>query len=305
MVNAINTLKSQWEQEIVPTLQANTIGKMLMPMNTDLSGKGIGVLSIDTFNYVARASAVINYDIQQDNSDRVDLTSGNLKIPLQQDDVTIPRRDWDAYELKGVPLESDLATDMAANVSIQQNNLIIDGWKPNGSTYDIKGMYQVANNSVSGQDFDTFGNALKTTAEAITALKADKIYSAGYNLTLSSLNYAELMGSYSTAGVSEYDLVLRMLNSDAGGQVTGRILEGTALSAGTGMVSPVASQENRRYFDLIEPQEPSLSSWYTDGNIETGDINFRLLGALIPRFKHLNGSGLDDCICKITGLDSS
>lgn len=305
MANALATLGKQWDDEIIPTLKANSIGKMLIPINTELSGKGIGALSIDTFNYVARGSAQINYNIQQNIEDKVDITTGNLKIPLLQDDVLIPRRDWDAYELKGIPLEADIANDMAANVAVQQTALIVDGWKPDGTNYSINGMYNVANNSVTGSDFDTFGNALKTTAEAIAALKTDSIYSAGYNLSLSSLNFAELMGSYSSSGVSEYELVIKMLNTDTGGQAAGRVFEATDLAAGTGMVSPVASQENRRYFDLVEPLEPTHNLWYADGNVDNGDIKARLLGAMVPRFKHLNSSGKDNCICKITGLDSS
>ena len=304
MANALAELGKQWDDVIVPVLQTNAIGKMLMPINTDLSGKGLGALSIDTFNYVARGSAQISYNIQQNIEDRVDITVGDLKIPVLQDDVVIPRRDWDAYALRGVPLEDDIANDMAAKVATQMTSLVVMGWKPDGTNYTIKGMYQVADNTVAGSDFDTFGNALKTVAAAISKLKEDGIYSAGYNLCLSSLNYAELLGSYSSAGVSEYEAVLNMLNADATGQV-GRVFDCGDLAAGTGMVAPVASQENRRYFDIVEPQEPTFSLWYADGNTESGDVKTRLLGAAVPRFKHLDSSGKDDCVCTITGLDSS
>lgn len=304
MTNALAEIGKQWDYEIVPVLQTNAIGRMLLPLNTELSGKGLGALSIDTFNYVARGSAKINYNIQQNIEDRVDITVGDLKIPVLQDDVVIPRRDWDAFELRGIPLENDIANDMAAKVAAQMTTLIVQGWKPDGTNYAIKGMFQVANNTVTGYDFDTFGNALKTVAEAIGKLKEDGVYSAGYNLCLSSLNYAELLGSYSSAGISEYEAVLNMLNSDANGRV-GRIFECSDLAAGTGMVAPVASQENRRYFDIVEPLEPTFSLWYSDGNTESGDVKTRLLGAAVPRFKHLNSSGKDNCICTITGLDSS
>ena len=304
MANALAELGKQWDDVIVPVLQTNAIGKMLMPINTDLSGKGLGALSIDTFNYVARGSAQISYNIQQNIEDRVDITVGDLKIPVLQDDVVIPRRDWDAYALRGVPLEDDIANDMAAKVATQMTSLVVMGWKPDGTNYTIKGMYQVADNTVAGSDFDTFGNALKTVAAAISKLKEDGIYSAGYNLGLSSLNYAELLGSYSSAGVSEYEAVLNMLNADATGQI-GRVFDCGDLAAGTGMVAPVASQENRRYFDIVEPQEPTFSLWYADGNTESGDVKTRLLGAAVPRFKHLDSSGKDDCVCTITGLDSS
>jgi hypothetical protein len=306
MPNTLAELGKQWDDDIVPVLRANSIGKMLMPVNTELSGKGLGVLTVETMKYVARSAAAINYDIQQDIEDSVDITSSPLHIPVQQDDVKIKRRDWEAYLEKGVPIENDLALDMAANIAAQQSTLIADGWKPDGTNYAVKGMYQVANNSVTGSDFDTYGNALATVAAAISELKQDAIYSPGYNLVLSSLNYAELEASYSTAGISEYEQVLKMLNRDAApGAMPGRVFEGTDLAAGTGMIAPIATQENRRFFDIIETQEPKHHLWFKDGNEESGDIMVRQVGAMIPRFKHLDSSGKDNCVCTITGLDAS
>lgn len=306
MVNALANLKNQWDKDIVPTLYAQDISKQLMPVNPALSNKGLGVLSIDTLKYVARGSAATNFDIQQDIEDAVDISSAALKIPVQQDDVKIKRRDWEAYVLNGIPISSDLAQDMAANIAVQRTALVVNGWKPDGTNYDILGMYQVANNTVAGADFDTFGNAYKTVAACLKELKADKIYSPGYNLVLAGLNYAELMGSISSTGVSEAKMVLDLLNSDAPpGTQPGRIFEGTDLAAGTGMVAPIAAQANLRYFDLIETQEPINHLWFEDGNEVSGDIKARQVGAMVPRFKHLNSQGKDPCICTITSLDSS
>lgn len=306
MTNALAELGKEWDSDIVPVLRAASIGKMLIPVNPELSGKGLGVLTVETMQYVARGAAAINYDIQQDIEDTVDITSSPLHIPVQQDDAKIKRRDWDAYMYKNVPIENDLALDMAANIVAQQSTLIVDGWKPDGTNYSVKGMFQVANNTVSGSDFDTYGGALATVAAAISELKQDAIYSPGYNMVLSSLNYAELEASYSTAGISEYEQVLKMLNRDAApGALPGRIIEGTDLAAGTGMIAPIATQENRRYFDIIETQEPEHHLWYKDGNVDSGDIMVRQVGAMIPRFKHLNSSGKDNCVCTITGLDAS
>lgn len=303
MTNALAELGKRWDDAIVPVLRANSIGKMLMPVNPELSGKGLGVLTIETMKYVARSAAAINYDIQQDIEDTVDITSTPLSIPVQQDDVKIKRRDWEAYIEKGVPIENDLALDMAANIAAQQSTLIADGWKPDGSNYAVKGMYQVANNTVSGSSFATYGNALSAVASAISELKNDAIYSPGYNLTVATSQHAELEASYTTAGVSEYEQVLKMLNRDAApNTMPGRIIEGTDLTDGTAMVSPIATQENRRFFDIIETQEPEHHLWYKDGNVKTGDIMVRQVGAMIPRFKHLNSSGKDDCICTITSI---
>lgn len=306
MVNALANLQNQWDNEIVPTLYAQETWRRLMPVNPKLSNKGIGVLNIKTLKHVARANAVINMDIQQDIADTVDIQADTLNIPVQQDDTIIKNRDWQAYKIQNLPIESDLAMDMAANIATQRNGLVSMGWKPDGTNFDIKGMYQVADNTVSGLDFDTFGNAYKTFAAAIKELKVDKIYSQGYNAVVSSLNYAELEGSVTSTGVDEMSLVLKLLNRDAPqGSMPGAVIECSDLAAGTAMVAPVASQANLRYFDVIETQEPYHHMWFKDGNEDSGDIMVRQLGAMVPRFKHLNSQGKDPCVCTITGLDSS
>jgi hypothetical protein len=305
MVNALATLGRKFDNEIVPTLQANGIAKMLMPVNPAFNGLGLGVLSVETMNYVARSSAVIEYDIQQEIGDPVDVTGNIIKIPVQQDDSVIKRRNWDAYIQKGVPLESDLAQDMAVNVAVQQNALVVNGWAPNGTDYLIKGMYQVAGNTYGGADSGTFGNVLKNVAQAIVKLKEDKIYSRGYNLGLAPFNAGELDSSLSN-GIAEYQLVLDLLNKGfPKGTGPGQIIECEDLAAGTGFVAPVPTPENKRFMDLAEPQIPVNQVWYQDGNEESGDIKIRQIGAMVPRFKHLTAAATDPCICTITGMGSS
>lgn len=305
MANELATLGRQFDKAIVPTLQANSIAKMLMPVNPAFNGMGLGVLSIETMNYVARASAVTEYDIQQEIGDSVDITGKITKIPVQQDDAVIKRRNWDAYIQKGVPIQNDLAQDMAVNVAIDQNKLVVDGWAPNGTDYLIKGLYQVAANTYGGADSGTFGNVLKNVAQAIGKLKEDKVYSRGYNLGIASFNANELDASIQY-GVSEYQLVLDLLNKGfPKGGGPGQIIECTDLTAGTGFVAPVPTPENLRFFDLAEPQIPVNQVWYQDGNVDSGDIKVRQIGAMVPRFKHLTATTTDNCVCTITGMGSS
>ena len=300
MANALKDLGKAWDADIVAVLGEQTIGRKLIPKNETLSGKGIGMTSVETRAYTARSDAVINYDIQEDIEDAVDITSKTLKIPVQQDDARIKRRDWEAYKLAGVPIDNDIAIDMAANVAEKEDAMIINGWAPDGSNYYVKGMYQVANNTYGGAGFETAGKALAAVANAIALLRADKIYSVGWNLVLNPVQYGELDASYSTTLGLEYDAVLKMLNRNAPGS-PGRIYESSSIVAGTGMVAPVATAANKRFFDLVIAQEPKHDIWYETSE-DTGPIRARLLGALVPRFKHLDGSDLDNCICTLTGI---
>ena len=304
--NALATLGRVFDTSIVPTLQANSIGKMLMPVNPDLSKKGLGVLSVETLNYVARASAVTDYEINQGLGDAVDITGKITKIPIQQDDAIIKRRNWDAYIQRGVPITADLANDMAVNIALQQNKLIVDGWAPNGTTYLIKGMFQVAKNTFSGSDSGTYGNMLKNAAGALGVLKGtEKVYSKGYNLVLPTFNMGELDAQIQY-GVSESSLILELLNRGfPKGTGPGQIIESTDLTSGYGYVAPVATPENQRFCDLVETQIPTNQLWYDNGNEESGDVHVRQIGALVPRFKHLTAAATDPCVCAISGMGSS
>ena len=200
--------------------------------------------------------------------------------------------------MNGTPIDNDIAFDMAANVTIAEDALIVDGWKPDDTNYEIKGMYKVAGNTTGGSTFGTNGNARKAVAAAIGMLKADKIYSMGWNLTLNHAEHAKLMASCNSSGVEEYDQVLKLLNY---GGVGGQIFETSNIAAGTGMVSPVATPANIRFFDLVEAQRPKHELWFEEPK-NTGPVKARLLGAVVPRFKHLDSSDEDDCICTITGI---
>lgn len=303
----LENLRKQFDDSVVPVLRAQSVGRQLMPVNAKLSGKGLGVLTVDTLQYVARAGAITNYDIQNDNEDTVDIKSFPTRIPVQQDDVLIKYRDWKAYQLKGIPLENDLSTDMTSNIVAEQDKLIVDGWKPDGTNYEIKGLYNVAGNTVSASDGGTYGNLKSAVTSGISLLKADGVYSVGYNLGLASFNFAEAMDSENSTGKEELPAILKILNSSApNGSQPGQIIEVPDLTAGTGMITPVASQANLRFFDIIETQTPQNNLWYADGNTKTGDIKMQQTAALVPRFKHLNTSTMTDvCVCSITGLGNS
>jgi len=302
MVNALANLGKSWDKDIVPVLHAQTLARKLIPRSV-LSGKGLGMTSVETRAYTATAGAVINYEIIQDNEEKVDVTAKTLKIPVQQDDRTIMRRTWESYILHGTPLDNDMALDMVANIAAQEDALVINGWKPDGTNYELKGMFQVANNTYAGSDFATYGNTIKAVAAGLALLRTDKIYSAGYNLILTPTQYAELEASESTTGKAEYDRVLAMLNRNAPGN-PGVIYESTSLSdasANCGIISPAATPANRRFFDLVIAAEPFHDLWIA-GSQKTGDIHVRQLGAMVPRFKHLNSSNKDNCICTLTGV---
>jgi len=302
----LTRLKNEFDPTITPVLTAQSVGRMLMPINEKLSNQGLGVLTIDVLRYVARSGAITNYDIQKNIEDTIDLAQDQIRIPVQQDAVRIKHRDWLAYQKKKITIEADISTDMTKNIAKEQDKVIVDGWKPQGTNYLIKGMYQVAGNSVTGADSGTYGNVKTAVVSSISKLKLSGVYSRGYNLSMASFNYGELMDSENSTGKEESPAILKILNAAApNGTMPGQIVEVPDLAAGTAMVSPVAAQENLMYFDIIETQVPE-NDVYFETNSSKSDIMMEQVGALVPRFKHLDTSTMTDpCVCKIISLGTS
>ncbi|MCK5012729.1 MAG: encapsulin [Candidatus Omnitrophica bacterium] len=295
MVSALEAIGKHLDREIVPVLKSQSIIRKLIPLNKQLSGKGIGLTAVETFNYAATGGASTDYMIQEHQSDTMDITSDTLKIPVQQQEITIDARTWKMLTSNGTKIESDSAAEMAANISVEQDTNGIQSWKPDGTNVEIDGLYSVAGNTYAGASFDTYGNAILAATNAKKELKADNIRSSAYNLTLHGDQYAELEGSLSTTGVEEMPQVKRILG--AGGEV----LESNDLTAGTGMVTPIASQENKRFFDLVEAQAP-VNRVFVIGDPETSPVHIRQVAAMTQRFKHLDSSDNDACVCTVTGI---
>ena len=78
-----------------------------------------------------------------------------------------------------MPIENDIAIDMAANIAARQTSLITMGWQPNGAKYAINGMFNVAKNTVTagGHISAKFGNFATGVSSAIATLKKNGVYS--------------------------------------------------------------------------------------------------------------------------------
>ena len=303
MTNALVDVGRQWDKEIIPVLRATSVGRKLIARNNKLSGKGIGNTSVKSYGYGASAAAVTNYHLITDYGDTVNVEDATVAIPIQQDEIRIHRRTYDSMVYDGMTPQSDQAQDMAMKPSVELDQLIIDGWKPDGTNYEIKGLYQVAGNSTAGADFGTYGNAVISCGTLIGLLQDDTIYSEGYNLTLATAQYQQLLGSISSTGVREMPQVLEMLNAGIpdGQPKPGRIYQSSVLTAATGLITPVATEANMIYMDLIEAQQPTNTLYYENGNTERGDIILQQIGAAVPRFRRLS-SGVTNAVGKFTAI---
>ena len=286
MVNAIANIAKYFDKELIIPLQQRFIGRKLLPKNPELSGKGVGMESVDVWTLAALADATIALGLPEEFGDTADVVGDTLNIPILSEPFNIPRRMYESYRLAGIGIDSALSLEAAYRVQLKEEALILDGWAPDGTNYVINGLYQAAGNTeATADDFATYGNAVDKTGLAIAELETDSIYGS-YNMVLNPVQKNELSGSYSTTGASEWDQVMKMLNG-------GEILSSPTQTAATGML---LATSNKAYGDLVIPldyknqvkEDPKLG--------DLSPLYGMVYEALAPRIKQTN------MICTLTSI---
>lgn len=304
---ALEEIEINWNGRVAQILQNPYVANICMPINPEMSGQGIGMNKYKGLawapGYGGKTSFKLEWDPETPN-----MLSVDYDVPIQQSTREILRRDFQTYLNRGIPATSAIAQQMLIEVKEQQNLTMIQGWDPEGQgNYATLGMYNVASSATTdaGSSFSTNGGARNTAAKLIGLLKKQKIFSTeGYNMFLNPADNATLMASYSSVGIPEYIQVLDQLNFGVlGGGRPGQIIETPAITAGTCMVAPTASENNRVFFETIVPQTVYNNLWYEDGNVTDGNIRCRQVSSIFPTFARLDKSTMTtNCIAKATAI---
>jgi len=249
MANALDNISKYFDEELIMPLRQRFIGRKLVPKNEKLSGKGIGMESVDVWTFKNMASAMISMGLPDEFGDTADVTSATLKLPILSEPFVLPRRMYESYILKGIDIESALAIEAAYQVQLEEEAVILNGWAPDGTNYVTKGLYQSAGNAeATSKDFGTYGYATDKVGLMIALLEADSVYGP-YNLVLNQTQKNELFASRSTTGDREWPEVIEMLNENGKG---GTIYSSPSQTVDTCMMLPIA---NKAYSDLVIPQD--------------------------------------------------
>jgi len=247
---ALQTAARYFDKELVEPLRQQLIGRKLVSVNPHI--KGAGIHSAEIMKLIEMGGGHITYELptSEITRDMVRVDASVVKIPVLFKGYEVPRDSWDAMKNRGVALDTAAMTSAAQMVGVDEDMLVIDGWKPDGTNYTIKGLYQSANNDFSTtKDFGTYGNATEAVAGAMALLEADYVYPP-FNLVLNAVQMYELRASRAANGVRELPEILELLNDGSG---PGRIYSTPAIAAGTGLVVPVDTA--RAYNELIVPQD--------------------------------------------------
>jgi len=290
MATALQKAATYFDTEIVEPLRQKTMARKLISVKPRV--KGDGIKAADVLKVVEMGDAQIAYKLPKDMSrDMIRIDKTTVNIPVLYKGYEIDRDSIDSWKSQGVGLDSAAAISAAQVIGVQEDTAIIDGWKPDGTNYQMDGLYQSAGVSyTTTSSFGTYGKAKEAVAGSLAALEAVYVYPP-FNLTLNPVQHGELVMSESTTGTEEYPRVVQILNgNDKNGP--GRVFSSPAITAGTGLISPI--DPARVYMELLNPI--SLRNVLGEDSKMPGisDITGTAFEALYVNVKQA------DAICKMT-----
>ncbi len=242
-----------FDDDMILPLRSRIIGPNLFSKNPKVKAKpGQSTVQVTTLGELGEA--LISWGIPQgDVQDMITASVADKPVPDQSKPFRITRNVYDAWKAGQYPIDSSIAASAGYVVGRKIDQILIDGWKPDGTNYAVKGLYQSASSTMSDSlSFGTYGNARKAVASTLGVIESNNALADAYNLILNPTEWAELLGSQSKSGIEEWDQVIKLLNlgKDSG---PAQIFSTTEVTAGTGIISPV--DPNRIYIEVYELQE--------------------------------------------------
>lgn len=202
-------------------------------------GFGTEALAYDTLTQMSPAQ--ISYAWKVDaNQDLVNISRTTVPVPTIIKSYRINARSLAASRTYGTPLDTQNAKSAAYQVALIEDDLIFNGYKPDGVNYEIKGLYQAAGNSfTSANDFATVANIPIAINGAIALAIEDNI-DGPYNFGMNSAQYTQTNNLIADGGGKSWR---SWIEETVGGQVYWT----NAITAGTGLLSAAG---DKGFFDL-------------------------------------------------------
>ena len=191
----------------------SSIGRKIVPYKFGPLGYGKRV--VRHYTLTEDSAADVSVTEVHPTEDIIDLTQQNAALLEIAKAYLISRLDLEASKTDGVPLDTSTVASATYKIAIKENAIILDGWKPDGTNYDVNGLYQAANNDYSTTaDFATSGKPIAAVLGAIDLLLADSI-NPPFHMVLNQTQWTEAQDVLSSTGISEMDVVRRFLGGSA------------------------------------------------------------------------------------------
>ena len=238
------------DEAMVEPLRRKLVGRKLIAENISKRGTGKYAIDIDTITEISPAH--ITYDLADigKSSDMIEATTARKQIPIPYKSFTVPAQTYQAYKSEGKAIDAAAAVSAAYVVGQKEDTMIINGWAPDGTNYEIEGLYEAAGTSATGVSFATAGNCIKSVQTGISALE-DLGVSGPYHLLLHKDQAKELRGNVITGVGREIKQVSEMMNNDDPDMHEGKIWQCHDMTTAYAILIPV--DPARVYFELVNP----------------------------------------------------
>jgi len=271
------------DKQIVATARQLLIGRKLYPRPFGPLGFGKQVVTYDVLSEVKKGRIDLMWGAGF-SADIIGRTRTKLGIPVLHSEFRINRRDLEASRTEGLPLDMSTVDSAIYGVARKEDDLLLQGWSADGSSYDIVGLYQGAGNDYNTSSvWSTAANILPSINGAIDLLSADGIYPP-FNLVVDPLNYNELFQLIANTSEWYFNKVKERIGGD--------ISQSPAMTHGKGMILAVP---NPAFFDFALGQDmidESEELPLTEGK----DLFGVVYECLVPRIKQPNA------ICKLSAI---
>jgi uncharacterized linocin/CFP29 family protein len=238
------------DEAMVEPLRRKLIGRKLVAENTSKRGTGKYAIDIDTITEISAAHITYSLDDIGSSSDLIVATTARKQIPIPYKSFTVPAQMYQAYKSEGKAIDTAAAVSAAYVVGKIEDAMIINGWAPDGSNYEIEGLFEAADTTATGADFGTKGNCIISVQAGISALE-DLGVSGPYHLLLHKDQAKEIRGNVLTGSGREITQVIEMMNNDDPNMHEGKIWQCHDMTADYAILIPV--DPARVYFELVNP----------------------------------------------------
>ena len=294
-MTSYSDLAKIYTNEIIPPIREAAIARQLMYVNTSISND-MSADSVQAYKFSDLSDALIMRSLPDQSifNDGIRSETHTVLINSIVEGFDIKKQEMDNYSSTGISVQNSISQIAAEKVAERENEMILVGWTPDGTDYQVEGMQNLTNCSTqtTSYDFGTFGNAVKKVTAAKNTLLAAGVQANAYNLTLNPTQYSELEASLSTTGQEEMETVMKRLNPMGG--TAGRVRQSSDITAGQGLLTPV--DNIGKYFELIQTAAP-----FVDLNPDSK------LGKISPYYGYvLERVGLNfkypAAVCKLTNI---
>lgn len=296
----LNRAGTQASKEIVPVLKNILVGRRFASINPYL--KGDGKTAFEYTHVSDLSDAFTQWKLPSgsgEHRDGVTTSFSIVKIPVIYKEFETEMADIMAWENRTVSpgQENNLnlitANFAARKVAEQEEEIIFNGWKPDGTNYSIKGFTQAAKNSVSGGSIATVGTMFGYISEAIGKLEEDGVIGENnsYNVGLPTAIMAKLRTLRFTNGDTELSKIQELLGN-------GKLYVTPNLS-GTAVVLPVDTA--RQHVEFLNPVDYRIEFAHPKYD-NIGSVEGIAYELFTPAYTRVDANGQTEAICKITSL---